>query len=112
MKNDINFDDLNFKFDELEDLDYKINIRLEARTVKKKIIKIENIPTKYLDDKELMNRLLVNLRTDLAARATLKVSKDKQKYIELSGNRIDLIINRLKIDLGCCNNNIIIHACE
>jgi translation initiation factor 1 (eIF-1/SUI1) len=99
-----------FTIDNIDDLDYKMNIRLEARTVKKKIIKIENIPNKFLENKEMMNNLLINLRTDLAARATLKVSKDKYKFIELSGNRIDLVINRLKNDLGCSNNNIILHG--
>ena len=99
-----------FIIDNIDDLDYKMNIRLEARTVKKKIIKIENIPNKFLENKEMMNNLLINLRTDLAARATLKVSKDKYKFIELSGNRIDLVINRLKNDLGCSNNNIILHG--
>ena len=106
------FETLNFKIDDIDDLDYKINIRLESRTVRKKIIKIENLPNKYLEDKEFINMLLVNLRTDLAARATLKLSKDNNKYIELSGNRIDLVINRLKNDLGCSNDNIVIHACE
>ena len=99
-----------FTIDNIDDLDYKMNIRLEARTVKKKIIKIENIPNKFLENKEMMNNLLLNLRTDLATRATLKLSKDKFKYIELSGNKIDLVINRLKNDLGCSNNNIILHG--
>ena len=99
-----------FTIDNIDDLDYKMNIRLEARTVKKKIIKIENIPNKFLENKEMMNNLLINLRTDLATRATLKLSKDKFKYIELSGNKIDLVINRLKNDLGCSNNNIILHG--
>jgi translation initiation factor 1 (eIF-1/SUI1) len=106
----INMNDDKFTIDNIDDLDYKMNIRLEARTVKKKIIKIENIPNKFLENKEMMNNLLINLRTDLAARATLKLSKDKFKFIELSGNRIDLVINRLKNDLGCSNNNIILHG--
>ena len=109
-KKKINMNDDKFTIDNIDDLDYKMNIRLEARTVKKKIIKIENIPNKFLENKEMMNNLLINLRTDLAARATLKVSKDKYKFIELSGNRIDLVINRLKNDLGCSNNNIILHG--
>jgi translation initiation factor 1 (eIF-1/SUI1) len=99
-----------FTIDNIDDLDYKMNIRLEARTVKKKIIKIENIPNKFLENKDMMNNLLINLRTDMASRATLKLSKDKFKFIELSGNRIDLVINRLKNDLGCSNNNIILHG--
>jgi translation initiation factor 1 (eIF-1/SUI1) len=109
-KKKINMNDDKFTIDNIDDLDYKMNIRLEARTVKKKIIKIENIPNKFLENKEMMNNLLINLRTDLAARATLKLSKDKFKFIELSGNRIDLVINRLKNDLGCSNNNIILHG--
>ena len=102
--------DEKFTIDNIDDLDYKMNIRLEARNVKKKIIKIENIPNKFLENKEMMNNLLINLRTDLATRATLKLSKDKLKFIELSGNRIDLVINRLKNDLSCSNNNIILHG--
>jgi translation initiation factor 1 (eIF-1/SUI1) len=109
-KKKINMNDDKFTIDNIDDLDYKMNIRLEARTVKKKIIKIENIPNKFLENKDMMNNLLINLRTDLAARATLKLSKDKFKFIELSGNRIDLVINRLKNDLGCSNNNIILHG--
>jgi translation initiation factor 1 (eIF-1/SUI1) len=77
---------------------------------RKYIIKIENIPNKFLSNNKLINNMLIHLRNDIASRATLKISKEGYKFIELSGNKIDLVIKRIKNDFGCSNNNIIVYG--
>jgi len=92
----------------LED-EYIVNIRVKQRNTRKYTTTIENIPEKYFVDKDKLKTFLVKLRNAISARATFKNEKNV-KFIEVSGNKTDIIVNQLCNFLDCKPNIINIHG--
>lgn len=86
--------------------DYIINIRVSQRNSKKYTTTIENIPSHFFDNKEVTNLMIKKMRDILASRATIK----KDNIIEVSGNKIYLIIPIIQEYTNCSLSCIKVHG--
>jgi translation initiation factor 1 (eIF-1/SUI1) len=85
-----------------------VSVRVMQRNARKFITTIEDIPDKFLI-KEKLDTFLITLRNSIASRATLK-EKNNIKYIEVSGNKIEIIVAVLKNYLKCSDDMIRVHG--
>jgi translation initiation factor 1 (eIF-1/SUI1) len=85
--------------------DFTVNIRVNQRNSKKYITTIENIPLKFFENKEETYKMIKKMRDTLASRATIK--KD---IIEISGNKIKLIIPIIQEFTNCSLSDIKVHG--
>lgn len=85
-----------------------VSVRVMQRNARKFITTIEDIPNKFLI-KEKLDTFLITLRNSIASRATLK-EKNNIKYIEVSGNKIEIIVAVLKNYLKCSDDMIRVHG--
>lgn len=92
-----------------EDDYFIINLRVKQRNARKYITTIENIPHKYLDDKERLDQFLVKLRNKISSRATFK-EENGLKFIEVSGNKTDIMVRLLEEYLNCSSDSIKVHG--
>ena len=105
-----NYADIKFSNDNFFDDEYFIvNVRVKQRNSRKYITTIENIPDKYLDDKDKLDEFLVKLRNKISSRATYKEEKGV-KFIEVSGNKTDIMVRLLKEYLDCSSDCIKVHG--
>ena len=96
--------------DNFFDNDYfTINLRVKQRNSRKYITTIENIPHKYLDDKEKLDLFLVKLRNKISSRATFK-DENGLKFIEVSGNKTEIMVKLLEEYLNCTTDCIKVHG--
>jgi len=86
-----------------------INLRIKQRNSRKYTTTIENIPDKFLIDKDKLNNFLVKLRNAISSRATFK-EENNIKFIEVSGNKTEIIIKLLCEYLNCTDDMIRIHG--
>jgi translation initiation factor 1 (eIF-1/SUI1) len=100
--------DFNFSNNFEEDY-YIVNLRVKQRNSRKYITTIENIPVKFLTDKNKLDAFLVKLRNAISSRATYKEEKD-EKFIEVSGNKTEIIIKLLCKFLNCSSDSIKVHG--
>jgi translation initiation factor 1 (eIF-1/SUI1) len=101
---------LNTSNDNFFDNDYFIiNLRVKQRNARKYITTIENIPHKYLDDKEKLDQFLIKLRNKISSRATFK-EENGLKFIEVSGNKTDIMVGLLEEYLNCTTDCIKVHG--
>ena len=89
---------------------YTINIRTSNRNSRKYTTTIENIPERYFEDEPKMKNMIKKIQIAIASRATLKKCKDENKYIEFSGNKVDVVIKLLNEELQCGLENIKLHG--
>lgn len=85
--------------------DFTINIRVSQRNSKKYTTTIENIPSKFFENKEATDLMIKKMRDILASRATIK--KD---IIEVSGNKIHLMIPIIQEYTNCSISCIKVHG--
>ena len=96
--------------DNFFDNDYfTINLRVKQRNSRKYITTIENIPHKFLDDKEKLDLFLVKLRNKISSRATFK-DENGLKFIEVSGNKTEIMVKLLEEYLNCTTDCIKVHG--
>jgi len=107
--NDNEFDNFN-NFNQFNDADFvKINIHVYQRTSRKHITIIENISVDKFENSELINNFLITLKNTISARATIK-KKDNQSIIEVSGNKVNLIIPLICKFMSCTIDDIVVHG--
>ena len=82
-----------------------VSIRVKQRNSRKHITTIEDIPEKFLK-KDKIDIFLVKLRNAISSRATLKDGK----YIEVSGNKVDIMTRLLCEYLNCSTDMIKIYG--
>ncbi len=104
----IDFNDFN-KFNE-EDF-VKINIHVFQRQARKHITIIENIPNDRFTNNDLINNFLVKLKNKISARATIK-KQDDHYIIEVSGDKVNLIVPLVCEFMNCTSDDIVIHGCS
>jgi len=86
-----------------------VNLRVKQRNARKYITTIENIPLKYLSNTDKLNNFLIKLRNAISSRATFKKEKDEQ-FIEVSGNKTDIMVKLLCEFLDCSSDMIKVHG--
>ena len=110
IKPTFNFSDIKFTNENLfDDEFFTINVRVKQRNSRKYITTIENIPDKYLIDKIKLDAFLVKLRNKISARATFKEEKGV-KFIEVSGNKTEIMVKVLTEYLECSSDCIKVHG--
>lgn len=96
--------------------DFTINIRVSQRNSKKYTTTIENIPSKFFENKDTTDLMIKKMRDILASRATIKKdiiesSDNKINYIiEVSGNKVHLMIPIIQEYTNCSLSNIKVHG--
>ena len=107
-KSEIETPELYDNNDLVEDDYFIVNLRIKQRNTRKYTTTIENIPEKYLS-KDNLNAFLIKLRNAISTRATFKEEKNI-KFIEVSGNKTDIIIKLLCEYLNCSTESIRVHG--
>jgi translation initiation factor 1 (eIF-1/SUI1) len=85
-----------------------IHIRCCQRNSRKTITTIEGICSVFFNDSNKVENLLKNLRR--GTRATYKYDKISGHIIEISGNKVDNMIESLCKYVGCDHSQIIVHG--
>jgi hypothetical protein len=88
----------------------RINIRVFQRNSRKLTTTIENIPKQYFDNQNNVINFLKNIRNAISTRATLKITENGDKIIEVSGNNIDIMIPIICKFVNCEKSDISIYG--
>ena len=103
---DINFDSGLNEFDFKEN-DFKINIRIKQRNGKKHWTFIENL--EEITDFDF-TKTTKELKKKLCCNASIKLSKNDEKYIQLQGDQREPATNYLVETLDIDLDKIVIHG--
>ena len=88
----------------------RINIRVFQRNSRKLTTTIENIPKQCFDNQNNVINFLKNIRNAISTRATLKITENGDKIIEVSGNNIDIMIPIICKFVNCEKSDISIYG--
>ena len=108
LKKSVEIEEFNNDDDFFNNDYFVVNIRVKQRNSRKHTTTIEDIPDKFLL-KDKLDIFLVKLRNAISSRATYKEDKNG-KYIEVSGNKTDIMLNLLSEYLNCSKDMIKVHG--
>lgn len=98
--------------DLLDKNNYLINIKSIQRNGRKYITTIENMPEHFFSNEDNVKHFLDEIKHIISSRATIKKNNNNEYYIEMSGNKVEIIIPIIKKYTNCSNENIVIHGVQ
>jgi translation initiation factor 1 (eIF-1/SUI1) len=108
LKKSVEIEEFNNNDDFFNNDYFVVNIRVKQRNSRKHTTTIEDVPDKYLL-KDKLDIFLVKLRNAISSRATYKEDKNG-KYIEVSGNKTDIMVDLLSEYLNCSKDMIKVYG--